>query len=271
MDVARKFDLGVLEMKIANPGVDEWVPRNGTHVEIPSSHLLPGHLDNGILVNLAQLRIYLFKNGTMVETHPLGIGREALNTPMGSTTIVNKLKDPTWTPTARMHAENPDLPPVVGPGPDNPLGDRALYLGWPLYRIHGTNIPWGVGRRSSSGCMRLYPEDITVFFEHVEVGTKVTVINDQVVVGAVKDQLYLSVYPTLEGWDEVQDDKPLTKKINITSDYVDRIVTTANKKFTIDWPAVYQAFKEARGYPVLIGTPVANTAALAPATTAPKQ
>lgn len=263
MDTARQFDLGGLEIKIANPGVDEWIPKAGKPVVIPNVHLVPGHLEDGILVNLAQLRLYRFEKGVMVETHPLGIGREGLNTPLGSTTIISKRKNPTWTPTARMRKENPDLPAVVGPGPDNPLGDRALYLGWDLYRIHGTNIPWGVGRRTSSGCMRMYPEDVTVFFDHVPVGTKVTVINQQVVVGAQGGRLWLSVYPSLQGWDQVENDEPVTEKAAFTSDEVDRINAAAGKNYTVDWEAVHRAFSEERGYPVAISkdgaaTPVAS-------------
>src|SRR6202041_2862494 len=99
----------------------------------------------------------------------------------GTTKITGKRKDPVWTPplsVRKEHAENGDpLPARVPPGPDNPLGNRMFTLGWPSYLVHGTNKPYGVGMRSSHGCIRLYPEDIAVFFDMIPIGTKVTVGN----------------------------------------------------------------------------------------------
>jgi len=150
-----------------------------------------------------------------------------------------------------MRKENPDLPAVVKAGDDNPLGDRAMYLGWPLYRIHGTNLPAGVGRRTSSGCMRMYPEDIHSLFDHTAVGSPVTVINDPVIAQMVSGRLWMSVFPTLHGWDQVEDDQPVQTS-DINSDIVDLVSHAAAKGTVIDWDAVHRAMVEARGYPVAV-------------------
>ena len=151
-------------MVAANPGIDPWVPGEGTEINLPTVHLMPDLADadpEGIVVNLAEMRLYFFeKPGGVPQSFPIGIGRDGLNTPTGTTEVVAKRKNPTWRPTKRMRDEDPELPEVVPPGEDNPLGTRALYLGWPQYLIHGTNKPHGVGRRVSSGCVRLYPEDV---------------------------------------------------------------------------------------------------------------
>ena len=95
----------------------------------------------------------------------------------GHTEVIQKVMNPTWRPTASMKARNPDWPDVVeGGAPDNPLGTRALYLGWPAYRIHGTHDTRKIGRRSSSGCVGLYNEHIEELFQFAKVGTQVLLI-----------------------------------------------------------------------------------------------
>ena len=181
LDVARRFNLGYVEMVAANPGTDPWIPGEGTDVVLPTVHLVPKAEPEGILINLADMRLYYFgEPGAEPRSYPIGIGRDGLMTPLGVTEIARKKKDPAWRPTARMRAEDPELPEVMPPGPDNPMGTRAMYLGWPLYAIHGTNNPWAVGRRSSSGCIRMYPEHAEELYELVEVGTKVTVVDQPV-------------------------------------------------------------------------------------------
>src|SRR5690606_29607209 len=148
---------------------------------------------DGIVVNLAELRFYYFrrKGEPRFLTRPIGIGREGFTTPLGQTTVVRKAKDPVWRPTAATRADRPDLPAAVPPGPDNPMGAYALYLGWPTYAMHGTNQPWGVGRRVSRGCIRLYPEDIEALYPLVPVGTRVTVVDQPLKVGWHMGELYL--------------------------------------------------------------------------------
>lgn len=256
-DIARYFGLGYVELRAANPEVDPWAPTPGTELVIPSFKLLPRAPQDGLVVNLGEMRMYYFKTpGAEPLTYALGIGREGLNTPMGSTKIVRKNPHPSWYPTARMRKEKPDLPAAVPPGPANPLGTRAMYLGWPEVLIHGSNKPWGIGRRVSSGCMRMYPEDIESLFDMVPIGTKVSVVDQPILVGWLDSGLYIEANPSktqsmeLEAFGEVSE-RPLTdalKKVIVDAagpDAADRI----------DWDVVDQAVRERRGYPVLIAQP----------------
>ncbi len=184
-DIARRFNLGWDELVNANPGVDPWLPGEGTRIVLPTQFVLPDAEPEGVVVNLAALRLFYFPKPEKgqprtVVTYPIGIGMVGWATPTGSTKIVSKRKDPVWTPPASVrkeHAADGDiLPPTVPAGPDNPLGAFAMNLGWPTYLMHGTNKPAGVGMRASHGCIRLYPEDIAVLFQQIPIGTKVTVV-----------------------------------------------------------------------------------------------
>ena len=109
-----------------------------------------------------------------------------------------KKEKPTWVPGPSARLDKPELPKAIPPGPDNPLGEHALYLGWPTYLIHGTNDPRGVGRHSSRGCIRLYPDDIAELYSLVTIGTPVRVVNEPVKLGWIGGELYLEVNPDAE-------------------------------------------------------------------------
>ena len=201
-DIARYYDLGYRQLKAANPEVDPWLPGEGTEIAIPQHYILPPGPHEGIIINLPELRLYYFpKDRDVVVTYPLGIGREGWSTPVGETKIIGKKKGPSWTvppSILKEHEENGDpLPPVVPPGPDNPLGAYALYLGISGYLLHGTNKPFGVGMRVSHGCIRLYPEDIELFFEQVPIGTPVRIINQPYKAGWHNGELYVEVHNPL--------------------------------------------------------------------------
>ncbi|HWK50990.1 MAG TPA: L,D-transpeptidase family protein, partial [Steroidobacter sp.] len=213
-DIARRFNVGYEEILRANPGVDPWLPGVGREIVVPTQFVLPDAPRDGLVVNLAQLRVYYFpkpaklKKGEVddgmrtVITHPIGIGKIGWQTPEGSTKVTAKQKNPTWTPPLSVRKEHKEagdpLPARVPPGPDNPLGAYKMTLGWPSYLIHGTNKPYGVGMRSSHGCIRFYPEDIAELYEQIPVGTKVTVVNQPFVFGWQKDAMYVQVFPVLE-------------------------------------------------------------------------
>jgi L,D-transpeptidase ErfK/SrfK len=214
-DIARRFDVGYEEMLLANPGVDAWLPGVGREVIVPTEFVLPAAPHEGVVVNVAAMRIFYYpphKKGEpqVVYTHPIGIGRVGWKTPEGTTRIVAREKDPVWVvpeSVRKEHAEDGDmLPAVVKAGPDNPLGEYAFRLSWPSYLIHGTNKPYGVGMRSSHGCMRLYPEDIAVFFDLIPIGTKVTVVNQPYAFGWRDGTLYMQAYAVMEddsrNWDK---------------------------------------------------------------------
>ena len=206
-DIARRFDVGYEEILTANPGVDPWLPGVGREVVVPTQFILPAAPHEGVVVNVAAMRIFYYpphKKGQpeTVYTHPIGIGKVGWKTPEGTTKIVSRQKDPVWVVPKSVREEHQEdgeqLPAKVPAGPDNPLGAYEFRLGWPSYLIHGTNKPYGVGMRSSHGCMRLYPEDIAVFFDLIPIGTKVTVVNQPYLFGWRDGTLYLQAYTVME-------------------------------------------------------------------------
>src|SRR5437016_4910932 len=196
-DIARKFSLGYTALAAANPGVDQFMPGVGRRLIIPSLYVLPDAPRQGVVINLAQYRLFYFPpGGSRVETFPVGLGEIGKTTPLGATRVVRNEANPTWHPPLSIRAERPQLPAAIRPGPDNPLGQYALYLGWPRYLIHGTNKPDGVGRNVSHGCIRLYPEDIAKLFAAVAVGTPVRTVERPATLGWTDDGLYLQIYPS---------------------------------------------------------------------------
>lgn len=252
LDVARRFNLGYVEMVAANPGTDPWLPGAGTEVVLPTVHLMPEAAPEGIVINLADMRLYYFEEaGGAPQSFPIGIGRDGLSTPLGSTEIVRKREDPSWRPTARMREEDPELPEVVPPGDDNPLGDRAMYMGWPQYLIHGTNKPWGIGRRVSSGCIRMYPEDARTLFDLIDVGTKVTVIDQPIKLGWIDGELFMEAHPTQAQSDQLETDGRFDPLLQ--SDVVDEVLAAADdSSHRLDWSRIRQAAVERRGYPLRV-------------------
>lgn len=206
-DIGRMFDLGHDEIARANPEVDVWLPGEGTQVLLPTQYVLPEAPREGLVINVAAMRAYYYPprdadGRQMVYTHPIGIGRLGWATPLGTTSISAKAKDPSWyVPKSilKEHEEEGDpLPPVVPPGPDNPLGRYALRLAMPGYLIHGTNQPWGVGLRVSHGCIRLYPEDIEALFEMIPRKTVVHIVEQPYLVGWHDGRLLFTAHKPLE-------------------------------------------------------------------------
>ena len=198
IDLAPALGVGYVELLAANPGVDPWLPGEGTRLALPQARLLPSGPREGIVVNLGDLRLYYFEPDAPARAWPVGIAKDGYSTPMGVTEVKAKREKPTWIPGASARRDDPKLPARVKPGPDNPLGEYALYLGWPSYLIHGTNDPRGVGRHSSRGCIRLYPADIAVLYGLASPGTKVRVVNEPVKLGWIGGELYLEVNPSAE-------------------------------------------------------------------------
>lgn len=204
-DLARLFNLGYDEITRANPGVDPWLPGEQSRVILPTLFVMPDSPREGLVLNVPGMRLYYFSEddeGKRVFTHPIGIGRLGWSTPLGETRITAKAKDPSWyVPESirREHAEEGDpLPPVVPPGPDNPLGRHVLRLAMPGYLIHGTNKPFGVGMRVSHGCIRLYPEDIEALFHMVPRGTPVRIVDQPYLAGWHEGRLLFTAYQPLE-------------------------------------------------------------------------
>jgi L,D-transpeptidase ErfK/SrfK len=256
LDVARNYDVGYVEIRAANPGVDPWLPGGGRTVLVPTQHVLPDAPHRGIVINLSELRIYYFlPRGGEPRTFPIGIGGEGKETPVGSTKIARKRLRPVWIPTKSEHEEEPDLPASIGPGPDNPMGDAALYLAWPGYAIHGTNKPYSIGRRDSHGCIRLYPEDIAWLFDAVPVGTPVTVVDQQAKVGWSGGELYLEVHPTQQDADALEESGVTRSTVAIDAD--DLVIKAAGLDAArLDWYTIHLAETRRNGVPVQVTRPV---------------
>ncbi len=199
IELAMEFDLGYNEITEANGDVDPWIPEKGSEILIPTSWILPEILNKGILINLAEMRLYHFfniKNKNYVRTFPIGIGREGFNTPEGTFRIVTIVKDPVWNVPESIRKERPELPAFIPPGPDNPLGKYWLQLSIKGYGIHGTNRPYGIGRRVSHGCIRLYPKDIEILSRLVRPNTMVKIINEPVKATRYNNRVYIEISNT---------------------------------------------------------------------------
>ena len=201
--IASQFQLGLTNVLEANPGVDPFLPTPGTTLVIPHQLILPKSKHEGIVINVAEMRLYYFPKGkNTVEVLPIGIGQIGKDTPENwVTTVQRKRANPTWTPTVRIRKEYAangiTLPTVWPAGPDNPMGLYALYVG-NLYAIHGTNATFGIGLRVSSGCVRLRDDDIEHLFSSVPVGTRVEFINQPIKATEEPDgNRYLEVHEPL--------------------------------------------------------------------------
>ena len=251
--IARNFGMGYVEMRAANPHIDPWVPGQGSELVLPSRHLLPKADHEGIVINLPEMRLYAFVNGDKAPTtFPLGIGREGLETPIGQTKVVRKKDGPTWRPTARMRREDPTLEAVVPAGPENPLGTHALYLGWPTYALHGTNKPYGIGRRISSGCIRLYPENITQLYEMIPVGTKVTVVNQPIKLAWIDDVLYMESHPDMDQAIQMEETGQVYSAKMSDNDMKLIIEAAGEFQDRLHWATIRNEVRNRSGYPVMI-------------------
>jgi L,D-transpeptidase ErfK/SrfK len=256
-DLARRYSLGYEEIQRANPGVDLWLPGEGTPILIPNQRLLPQGAREGIVVNLPEHRLYYFpkpKKGEtpQVITFPVSIGKMDWNTPLGKTKVVDKRKDPTWSPpesVRKEHAERGDpLPKVVKAGPDNPLGAYAMRLGITpgAYLIHGTNNPIAVGMAITHGCIRMYPEDIEALFPLVPVNTPVWLINEPVKVARVNGQVWLEVHPPVDAQGQRAD-------IDLEGFYALANAALGETPAAIHWDFVLETLKKADGMPQMVG------------------
>ncbi|MBP6700524.1 MAG: L,D-transpeptidase family protein [Halioglobus sp.] len=256
LDIARRYDIGQEQIVRANPDVDRWLPGGGTKVVIPTRYILPAAPREGLVLNVPEMRLYYYpkpKPGQtpVVKTFPVGIGRQDWGTPLGTTRIVNKIKDPTWTPPASIrkeHLEKGDpLPAVVPAGPDNPLGQYAMRLaiGGGSYLIHGTNKALGVGMRASHGCIRMMPEDIKYLFQHVDVGAQVRIVSETAKVGWFGGKLYLEIHEPLE--------EDLEGHAQLRNNAL-RLIDAAQKSriVELDEEAIARALEERTGMPVAI-------------------
>ena len=248
-DIARHFSLGINAVSAANPGVDVWVPKAGERIMLPMSFILPDAPRKGIVINLAVMRIFQYKGdgeSLSVFTYPVGVGTEERPSPIGQMYVDRKAIRPTWHVPASIAADHRKkgdiLPAAVPPGPDNPLGEYALYLSKSGYLVHGTNKPASIGLRATNGCIRLYPEDVKKLFERTPVKTPVTMVNQPYLLGRHNGVIYMEVHAPLEGMDADNFDSIYKKLRDIEKE----------SGRTADWSKVKKVLAEARGIPVPI-------------------
>ena len=251
VDIARLHGVGYEEIKLANPGVDPWLPGVARWVTVPRKYVLPAAPHEGIVLNLPEMRLYYYpppvKGGRpLVMTYPVSIGSMDWSTPKGLTRVAAKVLNPNWRPPASVRAEyaaeGSPLPVAVPPGPDNALGKYALRLAVPGYLIHGTNQPFGIGMRVTHGCVRLYPEDIETLFREVPKGTPVRIIDQPYKAGWRDGVLYLESHPPLDG-QPVRNFTPAVRTV---------VRALRGRSVQIDWERVQRVAEDARGIPAPI-------------------
>ena len=248
-DIARHFSLGINAISAANPGVDVWVPKAGERILLPLSFILPDAPTKGIVINLAAMRLFQFKGESQspaVSTYPLGVGTVERPSPTGEMFVARKVIRPTWHVPASIaedHRKKGDpLPAKVLPGPQNPLGEYALYLSKSSYLIHGTNKPASIGLRATNGCIRLYPEDVKKLYETTPIKTPVVIVHQPTLLGRHNGVVYMEVHSPPEDLDAVEFDRIYAKLRNIEKE----------SGRTLDWSKVKEVLAQARGIPVPI-------------------
>lgn len=279
IDIARRHGLGYEDIVRANPEVNIWVPGAGTEIVLPTRFVLPPGPRRGVVLNLAEYRLYYFPEPgagetATVMTYPISIGRMDWETPIGLTTIVSKARNPTWYPPRSVRdehaAEGDTLARAVPPGPDNPLGGYAMRLGLPGYLIHSTNRPAGVGMRVTHGCVRMFPEDIEFLFAKVDTNTRVRIINAPVKIGWSGDELILEAHPLLDtvplnatagatATTETRSDEPVAKDplTFVTEQYIG---ATGERAAQLDWILAEQIVGRSDGIPMPVGQGIKNAA-----------
>lgn len=254
--IAKKYNVGFLALLQANPGVDPYVPRAGSVLTIPGQMLLPDAPREGLVLNLAELRVYYYPAGkNSVTVYPIGIGQLGGDTltPTMVTRVSDKRANPTWTPTANIRARylanGIKLPAVVPAGPDNPMGHHAIRLAayGGVYLLHGTNADFGIGMRVSSGCIRLRDDDIKALYREMPVGTPVRIINTPIKVSVEPDGRRL-----------VEVHQPLSKAIEDDPKVLPIVLSEQMKQFQgapeTDAQVMEQAIRHRSGMPVEVNS-----------------
>lgn len=260
--IGNRDSLGYLELVKANPGVDPWLPGEGTRITVPRHYVLPDVKREGIVINLAEYRLYYF-TGDGVQVYPVGVGTEDNPSPLTDAEVTMPLESPAWYPPesirAEYEADGDYLPRMIPPGPDNPLGSHALMLSEKGYLIHGTNKLFGVGMQVSHGCFRMYNEDISRFVYEVSKGTPVRVIREPVKIGLKGNEVWMEVHRPEEEYSK-QDRDRLWREVSAAVEEFRRKVPGVE----VQRMSIELAVDQADGLPRMIGervTQVANETA----------
>jgi L,D-transpeptidase ErfK/SrfK len=239
LDIARSSNLGLQDLLLSYPDEDPWIPQAGKRLSLPTSWVLPEQgLKKRLIVNIPEMRLYCFlPSGRLVRTFPVGVGTPDWPSPLGGFPVSELIEHPSWTvpPALRDKYETGAIPP----GPNNPLGDYWIGLGESGYGIHDTNIAWSVGRTSTHGCIRLYPEDIEVLFPLLDLSWRVKMVYEPIKIGAQHGRIYVEVHPDIYG------------RIDDRADYVlSKLKKAGLSTLSLDFQALSRALSQASGRPV---------------------
>ncbi|HKA13740.1 MAG TPA: L,D-transpeptidase family protein [Myxococcota bacterium] len=246
LDIAFRHRVGYQAVERMNPELDPWIPVPGTVAQLPTRMILPDTQEQGLVINLPEMRLYDFTVKGGPEVFALAVGDEASPSLLGEFVVGAKRKNPAWHVPASIREEKPELPAEVPPGPDNPLGSRWLTIGHTTYGIHGTNVRWSIGREATHGCLRLYEDEIQRLYDRVREGTRLQILYQTAKWGRDEDHIYLEVHPDLYG----------LRRDRLSALEVPRALGLLG---ALDLELVLSALEEARGVPIAVGTfPAAN-------------
>lgn len=225
-----------------NPDVKVWIPDPGTLLDLPTRYIPPTvGPGTGLLVNVPEMRLYDFRR-TPPQAYAIAVGDPVDPTPVGFFVVGDRRIHPTWRVPASIRTEKPHLPPVVPPGPGNPLGSRWLGLSGTSYGIHGTNLAWSIGRMSTHGCIRLYEDEMAELYARTPSGTRVVIVYEPVKVGVLDGGVYLEVHPDLYG------------RIDSLEHRTRDLLEALGLSDAVDPGLVAAAVADVRGAPVRVGS-----------------
>jgi len=251
--LGQRYDVGALELIDANPRYNPYQIFQNSKIVIPEEYILPApRYRKGIVINIAELRLYYFTSKGTVMTFPVALGKQGSRTPLGKTYVFRKTKSPTWhvpkeirdeyfNKTGEKHAIS------IPPGPDNPLGEYAIYLHMKGYLIHGTNNPPSIGRLVSSGCIRMYNDDVKALFDQVKRGTPVNIIYYPNKAGWRDGQLYLESHRIIKHEDGLYQTEGVGAEQAIDESMASRQPVQLNPK------RIEKELRAHRGIPMVIG------------------
>lgn len=242
LDVAFRHRLGFESLARLNPQVKVWIPDAGTIVDLPTEFILPDAPRKGLLINVPEMRLFDFTRGEDPEPYAIAIGDEMDPSLIGEFRVGAKRRNPAWTVPASIRKERPELPAVVPPGPDNPLGDHWMTIGNTSYGIHGTNNPWSIGRMATHGCIRLYDDRLAGLYDRVASGTPIRLVYQTVKLGARGDAIYVEAHPDLYNREPDRLQRALSSLYQMGFGHL------------VDMRRLREAIEASRGIPVRVGT-----------------
>jgi len=239
LDIAVRNDVGFDALRRLNPSIDVWMPTVGEPISLPLRMIPPNAPHEGLVINVAEMRLYDYLDPALPKVIPIAIGDPATPTPIGDRRVLWKTQNPVWKVPQSIRQANPLLPAEVAPGEDNPLGTHWMAIG-NGYGIHGTNNLWSIGRIATHGCIRLQNSAVEALYERIRVGTRVHLVYQTVKLGRVGEAVYLEAHPDV--YSLASDPVPMLLAHLLALGVLDRV----------DRATVERVVSQARGIPVRI-------------------